>query len=292
DVEYVSGTAVSSIVPTEWKVVAHEVGHNFGAIHDCTSDLCAVNSTACCPCNPCNCNGQYLMHPTDNASTGNFSTCSITYICETLQSSDRNSCLKLPGALTTISENICGNGIKEGSEECDCGDSTSCASDPCCDGTTCKLKSGAVCDDLNDDCCSSCQFKASGVVCRASTGICDYAETCSGTNGTCPDDLYAPNGQTCGSSGAGLSCASGVCTSRQLQCQTSSASVNTTGVCPGYDSTCQLLCVDSAGTCLQLAGTFADGTPCGYAGSCSAGNCVESSWFGSFVDWFRSNLSI
>ncbi|KAG8688672.1 hypothetical protein FRC11_004982 [Ceratobasidium sp. 423] len=31
----VSGTAVSTAGRTEWQVVAHEIGHNFGAIHDC-----------------------------------------------------------------------------------------------------------------------------------------------------------------------------------------------------------------------------------------------------------------
>ncbi|KAG6831626.1 hypothetical protein H0H92_008703 [Tricholoma furcatifolium] len=32
--QFVSGTAVSTAGRTEWQVVAHEIGHNFGAIHD------------------------------------------------------------------------------------------------------------------------------------------------------------------------------------------------------------------------------------------------------------------
>jgi len=32
DPEVVSGTGVSTATRTEWQVVAHEIGHNFGAI--------------------------------------------------------------------------------------------------------------------------------------------------------------------------------------------------------------------------------------------------------------------
>jgi hypothetical protein len=82
-------------------------------------------------------------------------------ICATLQDPERSSCLKPPGALQTITENICGNGVKEGNEECDCGSAEDCQIDPCCDGKTCKLTPGSICDDLNDDCCSKCQLKVS-----------------------------------------------------------------------------------------------------------------------------------
>ncbi|KAI9306123.1 Metallo-peptidase family M12-domain-containing protein, partial [Cunninghamella echinulata] len=49
--QYVSGTGVSSVVRDEWKVVAHEIGHGFGAKHDCTADTCRCNGSTCdcCP---------------------------------------------------------------------------------------------------------------------------------------------------------------------------------------------------------------------------------------------------
>jgi hypothetical protein len=46
-----------------------------------------------------------------------------------------------------------------------------------------------------------------------SRGECDIEETCTGNNSTCPEDKTENDGKSCGSSG-GLSCASGVCTSR------------------------------------------------------------------------------
>ncbi|KAI9337786.1 Metallo-peptidase family M12-domain-containing protein [Obelidium mucronatum] len=298
--DYVSGTAVSSIVPVEWKVVAHEVGHNFGAIHDCTSGSCpqSAGSSLCCPCpSTCDCNGQYLMHPTDNAVTSQFSDCSKTAICQTLQDPNRYDCLQPPNALQALTSNICGNGVKEAGEECDCGGPDCGTTDPCCNGATCKLTSGSVCDDLNDDCCTKCQFKTQGAVCRPSTGVCDYAEVCDGKSGSCPTNLFAPNGQTCTSGLAGVTgttCANGVCTSRNEQCTTNSHGLKTTGVCklPGSETQCQLLCATANGQCYILAGSMIDGTPCGYAGNCNKGTCEESSWFGKFVDLFLQNLQI
>ncbi|KAJ3230629.1 hypothetical protein HDU81_004395 [Chytriomyces hyalinus] len=292
--DFVSGTAVSSIVAVEWKVVAHEVGHNFGAHHDCTGSTCPSPGTAvCCECSPtCDCQGQFIMHPTDNAVTSAFSPCSKKDICKTLGDVARYSCLKPPGALKSLSNNICGNGVKEGNEECDCGGPDCGDKDGCCDGATCKLKAGAVCDDSNDDCCTKCQFKSKGVVCRASTGVCDYPEVCPGNNGTCPDNLFVPNGQPCSGGTGGTVCASGICTSRDSQCKSSAYSITTTGVCPGTNTQCQLLCTGPGGQCFQLAGNMIDGTPCGYAGSCAQGSCQESGWFGQFVDLFTANLQI
>ncbi|ORY49862.1 hypothetical protein BCR33DRAFT_713468 [Rhizoclosmatium globosum] len=297
--DYVSGTGVSSIVPVEWKVVAHEVGHNFGAIHDCTSSACpqAAGSSVCCPCSPnCDCAGQFLMHPTDNAISSNFSTCSSNYICTTLQKPERYSCLQPPGALKALTTNICGNGVKEAGEECDCGGPDCGSTDPCCDGATCKLTTGSVCDDFNDDCCTKCQFKPQGVVCRPSAGVCDYAEVCDGKSGMCPTNLFAPNGQNCdaGNGLQGTTCANGVCTSRDAQCSTNANGLQTTGVCsmPGSNTQCNLLCQSTSGVCYILAGSMIDGTPCGYAGTCLKGYCEESSWFGKFVDLFMSNLQL
>ncbi|KAF9434557.1 Disintegrin and metalloproteinase domain-containing protein 9 [Entomortierella beljakovae] len=56
------------------------------------------------------------------------------------------------GDTSTTSNNhaltVCGNGIVEHGEECDCGSPEECAKDPCCNAKTCKLAPGAQCRDV------------------------------------------------------------------------------------------------------------------------------------------------
>jgi cysteine-rich repeat protein len=67
--------------------------------------------------------------------------------------------------VTVTLTSLCGNGTLDPGEQCDDGNNT------------------------NGDCCSSsCQFEPSTTVCRSSAGVCDLAETCTGSSGTCPAD--------------------------------------------------------------------------------------------------------
>lgn len=149
------------------------------------------------------------------------------------------------------SEQSCGNGIVEDGEECDPGSADSA----CCDAATCRFRSGAVCDPLNSLCCTTmCQVAGSGTVCRASIDTrCDKEEVCDGSSSSCPKDEFESNGESSPSHvrcfqsaranvfrflrpgkgcGDGLSCASGVCTSRDLQCRNAGASLDITSACP------------------------------------------------------------
>ncbi|CDO74813.1 hypothetical protein BN946_scf185001.g61 [Trametes cinnabarina] len=224
----VSGTAVSTAGRTEWQVIAHEIGHNFGAIHDCADGCsctggCKTDSSTCCPfsSSSCDANSKYIMSPVAEAGEMNFSPCSIGNVCSLMQGSAEGSysasCLidpSAPASLTAskplITLQMCGNGIVESGEECDPGFGSNST---CCDANTCKFTSGAVCDPDSSPCCTEkCTFAPPTQVCRPSKDArCDTAEMCTGKSASCPADVVAPNGQSCGS--GGLACASGQCTS-------------------------------------------------------------------------------
>ena len=110
---------------------------------------------------------------------------------------------------------VCGNGIREGDEICDCGSTQECT-DPCCNAATCQLASGAQCS-AGPCCTSTCQFESYGIECRAALGECDIAEYCLGDSSECPSDEIIPDGTTCNSN-TGF-CYAGVCPTHDAQCQ-------------------------------------------------------------------------
>lgn len=276
-IETVSGANVIVHSATQWQIFAHESGHTFGAIHDCTSQTCSKGwelENKCCPDSKstCSANGQYIMNPAVNPKAKSFSQCTIGNICSNIGSNTVNAaCLVDNRNLSTITGSQCGNGIVEDGEDCDCGGEHGCGDDKCCDPKTCKFTSGSVCDDANDDCCHQCKYASSDQVCRPSSGKCDPAEKCTGKSATCPPNKHSPDGQKCGHH---LYCASGQCTSRDEQCivhMGSSLGGNSTVACD--DSSCTLACTSPGSkqnTCSVLSESFVDGTSCGNGGRCKS----------------------
>lgn len=299
--ETVAAANVVIRTSTEWQVFAHESGHTFGAVHDCTSETCSDGTATlqqCCPLSAASCDadGQYLMNP----STGNgfdvFSQCTIGNVCSALgRQSVQSSCLTNNKDVVTITGSQCGNGIVETGEECDCGGESGCAGNTCCDAATCTFTTGSVCDSSNEDCCdSSCQFASSGTVCRTTTGVCDPEETCTGNSSTCPADLSSPDGTSCGDSG--LQCASGQCTSRNQQCQSLMGSLASNNATQSCDSSgCKISCSSASfgdGVCYTLNQNFLDGTPCQGGGQCNNGACQGSSTTDEIKTWIEDNKNI
>lgn len=290
-ITFTSGTGVSSATREEWKVVAHEIGHNFGAIHDCTSSDCPCSGQCgCCPCEgSCDCQGQYLMNPSSTSATS-FSPCSIRDICSSIPT--LGSCLQDPGARRTLGDGMCGNGIVENGEDCDCGLDEECQNDPCCDAQTCRFKDGAVCADSNSLCCEDCQLRQQGYVCRPSRSECDIEEICSGNSAECPTDDFKEDGTTCGNE-EGLKCASGQCTSRDEQCRIRGSVLGITEHCPAtFVDDCQMTCADPRipNVCITLTGDFIDGTECGWNSKCREGSCRGDNLFYTVLLWARRYL--
>jgi len=187
-------------------VFAHEVGHNFGAAHDndcltfcnsdpskCVSDKQVKNLFS---------GGDYLMWPVSvNGNEGNnneFSPCSIFTVSPVINARG-DVCF----TNTANAGSICGNGIVEESEPCDCGstlDQAACDTVDSCCTTNCTLKAGKQCSPKVGECCdSSCKmigdnnFTGTSTPCGTPTNDCRSQRYCvkdPSFFGRCPSEDY------------------------------------------------------------------------------------------------------
>ena len=123
--------------------------------------------------------------------------------------------------LTTAStaRAVCNDGVLDPGEDCDPAIAGSVCCTPGCTfepaTTTCRSAVG-VCD-VAETCtgtapdCPADAFAPSTAVCRSATGICDAAETCTGSAPGCPADALAPTSTVC-RPGAGPCDAAETCT--------------------------------------------------------------------------------
>ncbi|NXX16693.1 ADA32 protein, partial [Podargus strigoides] len=146
-----------------------------------------------------------------------FSSCSLRDF-ETFLKRDGGACLSDSPRVSDPSPRraaVCGNGVVEPGEQCDCGAAEACSKDKCCT-KTCRFKPGVTCS--SGLCCHRCQFKQQNTPCRPPTDAqCDLAEFCSGTSASCPPDLHVWDGESC-ERGTGY-CYGGRCRSPDRQCQ-------------------------------------------------------------------------
>eukprot|EP00947_MAST-08B_sp_MAST-8B-sp1_P000689 g689.t1 len=225
---------------TTAETVAHEIGHTLSFQHDtpasCTTGLMAPSAGA------------------DIAPAQPWSDCSQSQYAEWLRGGGGGCLFDKP---STVSESggVCGNGIVEGGEDCDCGTGLATVEgcSTCCDPSTCKLRSGAECGE--GACCDvpNCKFKAACAACRAAVNDCDLQETCAGGVAECPANHHKPDGTACGVAGAGSVCVGGQCNSYDQQCQKlwGAGSAKAPDIC--YDSNKN---GDKFGNCGESQGGF------------------------------------
>ncbi|OIR57409.1 MAG: zinc metalloprotease [Amphiamblys sp. WSBS2006] len=269
--EYNSGASMTSKVSTHHYNIAHEIAHNLGASHDCTSKECFRDSRDCCECDGCDCGGRYIMDPIGKKGE-EFSPCSVREMKRHLAGV---TCLK---EKAPKKGSLCGNGIKEEGEECDCGDEESCKNDPCC-LPGCRLKEGAQCSDKNDGCCSGCQVIAKEEThrCRKADGVCQYDCYCDGASPECPIK-DAPDGGKCEyTEEDGSLCVDGVCTGRNRECIVAGEKYGVSGSCESkLYPTCDMWCEVPREGCVKIGVSHRNGTKCYLNGVCQNGECEHT----------------
>uniref|UniRef100_UPI001659F3C1 disintegrin and metalloproteinase domain-containing protein 18-like n=1 Tax=Halichoerus grypus TaxID=9711 RepID=UPI001659F3C1 len=187
-------------------IIAQLLGLKMGLTYD-DIDKCS------CPRSTC------IMNHKAVGSSGIkiFSNCSV-HDYRYFVSKFEAKCLQNFSNLQPVYQNqsVCGNGILEPNEECDCGSREECQFKKCCDFNTCKLKDSARCG--SGLCCTSnCEISVAGTPCRKSIDQeCDFTEYCNGTSSNCVPDTYASNGMLCRLGTA--YCYNGRCQTTDNQC--------------------------------------------------------------------------
>lgn len=187
--------------------VAHELGHNFYMKHDGDGNACPSTG--------------YIMAPASSETiTQLWSTCSVVSANGAFR---YFSCLSSDPPSRSWEDGVCGNGVVDLGEDCDCGGVDCSSLNPCCDGSTCQLAADAMCDPFTSACCTDeCQPQplAADIVCRAAVGPCDIEEKCDGSSVECPLDAFVETGSECELDDLSGLCYNGACASAEITCAT------------------------------------------------------------------------
>ncbi|KAI1305198.1 Disintegrin and metalloproteinase domain-containing protein 28 [Halotydeus destructor] len=180
---------------------AHELGHLLGMKHDTVDCKCLDSS--------CVMAAAYEGKPS-------WSSCSYDIALNHVSSSSMDECFSNPSRRESV-VSICGNGLIEDGEQCDCPYLDERCRRDCCDMSTCRLIGSSKCS--SGVCCYNCQFKSSDVLCRPRDGNCDVPENCDGQAEGCPADRFQPTGSSCHAEGEAGFCYGAKCQTRNDQCK-------------------------------------------------------------------------
>ncbi|XP_038621357.1 disintegrin and metalloproteinase domain-containing protein 20-like [Tachyglossus aculeatus] len=178
--------------------VAHELGHNFGMLHDLPY---------------CDCAQAKCIMDAFPATANAFSNCSYARYVDLTSQPQTRCVLGPPDERLVIAPQRCGNGLVEEDEDCDCGSAEECRRDPCC-REGCRLRPEAEC--AYGPCCQDCRVASSGRLCRPPVDACDLPEYCNGTSHWCQEDVYMQDGTPCSETAF---CFESFCRDRLARCR-------------------------------------------------------------------------
>lgn len=160
------------------------------------------------------------------------------------------------------------------------GSSTTCDHNAGNAGTVCRAAAG-VCDKAetctgSSAACPSDTFQASGVTCRAAAGLCDKAETCTGSAVDCPADGLQPAGYVCrAANGSGCDAAE-ACSGATAACPADAAQADGT-TCTDDGNTCTVdLCQGGSCSHTVTATNCTIGATCYAAGAVNPANSCQT----------------
>ncbi|CAM4354148.1 unnamed protein product [Caretta caretta] len=188
--------------------VAHEMGHSLGFPHDNSKRNTARGCVCKCPGG-----GKCIMWSfASRIQCTEFSNCSRANYYDMIRKPEKTCLLDIPEK-KAFGVQMCGNGVTDDEEECDCGMDEVCLRNGCC-LANCTVKPGAAC--ISGLCCENCQFHREGKICRERIGECDLPEYCNGTSEWCPKDVFKQDGTPCGDN---VHCFQKRCPSHERQCK-------------------------------------------------------------------------
>uniref|UniRef100_A0A7E4UXN5 Peptidase M12B domain-containing protein n=1 Tax=Panagrellus redivivus TaxID=6233 RepID=A0A7E4UXN5_PANRE len=248
-------------------VLAHELGHIWGAHHD--KDMSCNIGTEEFPLS-----GRYIMHETENtgydANNYQFSKCSRMSIWRLMYNVQ-------PWCFVEESNSVCGNGVLEPGEECDPGgywlpaDSASEPKPDRCCTRRCKLVPNARCSPRHSDCCApTCDYQPTEHLCLPQNNeTCKQASHCTGSSHFCPTPVSVADGTGCYDEGT---CKSGRCKS---VCEMHDPKLRPC-LCENMSNACHRCCKEGKnGKCQPLDNRrLPDGSIC-FFGQCKSNVCVK-----------------
>ncbi|MCC6215162.1 MAG: hypothetical protein IT376_09850, partial [Polyangiaceae bacterium] len=230
----------------------------------CCNTTCGSGATTDCQaCNVAGSLGTCSNLPSTTTCRGAAGECDQEEKCTGSSSACPSDGKKANGTACTADTSPCTL------DQCN-GSSNSCQHPAGNAGTECRASTGGC--DPAESCtgssttCPADALAGAGTECRAAAGACDVAESCTGASAACPADAYAASGTSCRSA-AGECDLAETCTGSSTACPSDSKKTSGTS-CTDDGNVCTVdQCNGSSSSCQHPAGNA--GTVCrGAAGEC------------------------